>query len=199
MFKKIIWIYWFLAIALIVSSVFVASASPAAELRFVRRPIGYQKKVTSKVTRTYRKPFLGINKPRATRRPKTLRVRTTAYTHTESDHRKYRKATAAGTTLKYGSVRSAAADWSRFPVGTVFKINGDSSTYVVEDYGSALVGTSTIDLYKPSRSAMNNWGVRHVDIQILKMGCFDRSLRIMKDRRKNPHVRTMYNAILAKS
>ena len=35
-----------------------------------------------------------------------MMVRTTAYTHTEADHIKYRKMTARGTQLKYGKVRS---------------------------------------------------------------------------------------------
>src|SRR5437016_3427658 len=39
------------------------------------------------------------------------RVRTTAYTHTESDHRCHGCQTAIGTTLRYDTVHSAAADW----------------------------------------------------------------------------------------
>jgi 3D (Asp-Asp-Asp) domain-containing protein len=46
-----------------------------------------------------------------------LKVRTTAYTHTESDHIRYQKKNAIGTQLKYGKTRSAAADWSIFPLG----------------------------------------------------------------------------------
>ncbi len=119
-------------------------------------------------------------------------VRTTAYTHTESDHRVYGKQSADGGTLKYGSVRSAAADWSVFPVGTVFKIDGDPSLYEVDDYGSALVGTDTIDLYKPNKAAMKEWGVRHVNIKVLQWGSFLESLAILKPReRKAPHVREM--------
>src|SRR5256885_2167764 len=64
-------------------------------------------------------------------------VRTTAYTHTESDHVVFGTECAQGGNLKYGNVRSAAADWSVYPVGTVFQIEGDSSVYEVDDYGSA--------------------------------------------------------------
>src|SRR6188768_426900 len=71
-------------------------------------------------------------------------VRTTAYTHSESDHIQYGARTAVGTPLKYGSVRSAAADWSVYPVGTIFQIEGSPYIYQVDDYGSALVGTNTI-------------------------------------------------------
>ena len=39
-------------------------------------------------------------------------VKTTAYTETENDHIAFGKKTAAGGTLSYGRVRSAAADWS---------------------------------------------------------------------------------------
>src|SRR5688500_7821894 len=91
-------------------------------------------------------------------------VKTTAYTHTERDHRKYGAATATGERLKYGKVRSAATDWSVYPVGTVFKIDGEPHLYQVDDYGSALVGTNTIDLYKPTKRDMNAWGAKKVNI-----------------------------------
>jgi 3D (Asp-Asp-Asp) domain-containing protein len=124
-----------------------------------------------------------------------LTVRTTAYTHTEADHKKYGRKTACGNNLRFGTTRSAAADWSRFPVGTRFQIEDDPSIYIVEDYGSALVGNDTIDLYRPSRSSMNSWGVRHVRIRILEWGCFDRSLEIMKPRTFNRFVRSMSEKI----
>ena len=122
-------------------------------------------------------------------------MRTTAYTHTESDHKKWGRKTASGTTLRFGNIRSAAADWSIFPLGTRFEIEGDPNTYVIEDYGSALVGKHTIDLYRPSRSSMNRWGARQVRIRIVEWGCFDRSLKIMKDRTHNRSVRTMVERI----
>lgn len=123
-------------------------------------------------------------------------VKTTAYTHTENDHKKYKVASAVGTPLKYGSVRSAAADWSVFPVGTVFKIEGDSHIYEVDDYGSALVGTNTIDLYKPTKSDMKAWGARKVNIEVVRWGSFSRGLAIMKDReRASGRVRAMVQRI----
>jgi 3D (Asp-Asp-Asp) domain-containing protein len=122
-------------------------------------------------------------------------VRTTAYTHTESDHIQYGKKTADGTTLKYGERRSAAADWSVFPVGTVFKVEGEPYLYEVDDYGSALVGTNTVDLYKPTKSAMNEHGVKHVNIKVMRWGSYQRSLAIMKPRTKYPHVRQMVDRI----
>lgn len=128
-------------------------------------------------------------------------VRTTAYTHDESDHIEYGAKSAVGTPLKYGQIRSAAADWSLYPVGTVFQIVGDSSLYVVDDYGSALVGTKTIDLYKPSFSAMNKWGTRHVTIKVIKWGSFSKSLAILKPRATSAarasHVREMVSRLQA--
>ena len=123
-------------------------------------------------------------------------VKTTAYTHTESDHIVYGKASAVGSKLKYGNVRSAAADWSVYPVGTSFKIEGQPYVYEVDDYGSALVGTQTIDLYTPTKSSMNNWGARKVNIQVLRWGSFARSLAIMKPREnKATSVHTMITEI----
>jgi 3D (Asp-Asp-Asp) domain-containing protein len=128
-----------------------------------------------------------------------MRVRTTAYTHDESDHIVYGVKNAIGTNLKFGNVRSAAADWSRFPVGTKFRIAGQPGVvYEVDDYGSALVGTGTIDLYKPSQSMMNNWGVRHVDIEVIQWGSYERSMRLMRDRTKWKHVRAMMEGIEAR-
>ncbi len=122
-------------------------------------------------------------------------VKTTAYTHTEADHRQYGKASATGDRLKYGSVRSAATDWSVYPVGTMFQIDGDPYVSEVDDYGSALVGTNTIDLYKPDKAEMKNWGVRNVNIRVLRWGSFSKSLAIMRERQKNDHVRKMVQRI----
>jgi 3D (Asp-Asp-Asp) domain-containing protein len=123
------------------------------------------------------------------------KVRTTAYTHTEADHIKHGRKTAIGTTLQYGSVKSAAADWSRWPVGTVFRICSTGDICRVDDIGWALSGRNTLDLYKPSRSAMNRWGLRHEEIEILEWGSLDESLRILKPRARFPHVKRMIDQI----
>ena len=126
-------------------------------------------------------------------------VKTTAFTHTEGDHVEYGARTAAGTKLRHGQVRSAAADWSVYPVGTIFQISGDNSLYVVDDYGSAVVGTRTIDLYKPNASAMNQWGTRRVTITIVKWGSYAKSLAILKPRAsKASHVREMVHRLTAR-
>jgi 3D (Asp-Asp-Asp) domain-containing protein len=114
-------------------------------------------------------------------------VRTTAYTHTEKGGRH----NAMGVRLSGANVMSAASDWSRFPLGTRFQIVGTSDRYVIDDYGGALVGTNTIDLYKTSRAAMRQWGVRHVDIDVIEWGSKERSLKVLGPRKKNRLIRQM--------
>ncbi|QIF03322.1 3D domain-containing protein [Roseimicrobium sp. ORNL1] len=150
--------------------------------------------VISACTASCSSPVAG--NPSAPRPQRLQDVKTTAYTHSESDHLVHGVKTAAGSKLKFGTVRSAAADWSVYPVGTVFQIEGEPYTYEVDDYGSALVGTETIDLYKPTRATMNKWGVRRVNINVIKWGSFTKSLAIMKPREKrNSHVREMVEKI----
>ncbi len=126
-----------------------------------------------------------------------LRIKTTAYTHTEKDHIKYKKKTALGTPLHS---TSAAADWSVFPAGTILLI--DNKKYVITDYGSALVkppgSTPVVDIYQPSQSAMRKWGVRYFTIKVLKWGNWNASANILKTRLKYSHCRTMYSRIMSK-
>ncbi len=119
------------------------------------------------------------------------RVRTTAYTHTESDHTRYGCQTCIGTTLRYDAVHSAAADWSRWPVGTTFRILDTGEICKVDDIGWALSGRNTIDLYKPTRDAMNAWGTRTVNIEILNWGDDREALAILRKRSKYAHVQRM--------
>lgn len=124
---------------------------------------------------------------------RTRVVRTTAYTHSERDHLAYGPRNAVGTSLKYtSSVRSAAADWSVYPLGTTFRIKGQPYLYVVDDYGSALVGTGTIDIYQPSKKLMKDWGRRYVELTIVRWGDPANSLEVLSGRRGYKHCRTMY-------
>ncbi|MEC5125996.1 3D domain-containing protein [Verrucomicrobiales bacterium BCK34] len=121
-----------------------------------------------------------------------LTVRTTAYTHTESDHVTYGNKTALGTVLRYTpEYHSAAADWSYFPLGTKFKIKGYDRLFVVDDYGSALVGKPTIDIYFTTKKWMNNWGTRHVEIEVIEFGSFHESRKILAGRGTYPHCLAM--------
>ncbi len=121
-------------------------------------------------------------------------VKTTAYC-AGADNGGYEAKNALGKQLKSGAVNSAAADWSRYPVGTRFRIVETGQQYIVDDYGSALVGTGTIDLYKSSGAQVDRWGVRHVTIEILEWGSPQRSLEILKERGGMRHIREMVQAL----
>ena len=127
----------------------------------------------------------------AANRQRMQKVRTTAYTHTEKGGRR----NALGTYLSASHVISAASDWSRFPLGTRFRIVDTKEEYIIDDYGTALIGTDTIDLYKPSRLQMRRWGVRHVDIDILRWGSEEESLKVLGPRVKHRSVRQMVTAL----
>jgi 3D (Asp-Asp-Asp) domain-containing protein len=117
-----------------------------------------------------------------------MSVRTTAYTHTEPGGSN----NAIGTRLHYGgSEYSAASDWSWMPLGTRFRMLETGRTYVIEDYGSALVGRKTIDLYMPTRAQMRSWGVRQVQIDILTWGSKAMSLKLLAPRARHEHVARM--------
>ena len=188
-------------------------------------------------------------------------VRTTAYTHTESDHREYSNHNALGgelhaagppirraeavtrVTLAYEVPRavpvdetashspqlqpfsmeetrtvtrtskhaaktprsvkravavyrppqigSAAADWSRWPAGTVFRLLSTGQSYRVEDYGWALSGRNTIDLYMANQREMNSWGAREETIEILQWGDPDESLQFLRRHQDYRHIKRM--------
>lgn len=124
-------------------------------------------------------------------------VRTTAYTSTEDDHLIYGNQNATGTELRYNNrVRSAAADWSFYPVGTTFRIKGMPYLYVVDDYGSALTGTGTVDIYKPTKDVMNLWGTRTVELTVVQWGSFTRSAELLAKRDKFGHCKQMLSNII---
>jgi 3D (Asp-Asp-Asp) domain-containing protein len=129
-----------------------------------------------------------------THRKRISHVRTTAYTHTEAGGRR----NAIGSRLSGKEVKSASADWSRWPLGTKFRIVGTDEVFQIDDYGSALVGTSTIDLYKTNRLQMNKWGVRAVEIDVIQWGSPEKSMEVLAPRAHNPQVHAMI-ASLAKN
>ena len=122
-------------------------------------------------------------------------VRTTAYTRIEKGGRR----NALGAYLSGRHVMSAASDWSRFPLGTRFRIASTREEFIIDDYGTALVGTSTIDLYKPTKLEMKRWGVRNVDIDILQWGSAEQSLKVLGPRAKHQTVRRMIAALQKKN
>ena len=119
------------------------------------------------------------------------KVRTTAYTHTEAGGSR----NAIGKRLSGKNVMSAASDWSRWPLGTRFRVVNTGDVFQIDDYGSALIGTGTIDLYKTNRLAMSKWGVRSVDIDILEWGSKEESLKVLAPRKGNRRVRQMILAL----
>lgn len=126
-------------------------------------------------------------------------VRTTSYSHMENEPGAPGKMNAAGTTLIFNNkVRSAAADWSVYPLGTKFRIKGLPHLYVVDDYGSALAGTNTIDIYKPTLSMMRKWGSRKVEVTVVQWGSYERSRRLLSGRTSYWHCKKMHTAIVKK-
>ncbi|RFC43803.1 MAG: 3D (Asp-Asp-Asp) domain-containing protein [Verrucomicrobia bacterium] len=121
-----------------------------------------------------------------------IQVRSTAYTHTEAGGVN----NAVGNRLRFGSdVSSAAADWSWLPVGTRFRVEETGRNYVVEDYGSGLVGKRTVDLYMPNASMMRLWGVRMINIEILEWGSRPISKMLLERRKGGETARKMLSAM----
>ncbi|MEA3213752.1 MAG: hypothetical protein QOE70_6809 [Chthoniobacter sp.] len=117
-----------------------------------------------------------------------MTVRTTAYTHTETGGVN----NAIGTRLRFGGdCYSAASDWSWLPLGTRFRVVENKRVYVIEDYGSALVGRKTVDLYVPSMAAVRSWGCRNVEIEVLEWGSKVMSLKLLKPRATRDYIQTM--------
>ena len=127
------------------------------------------------------------------------KVRTTAYTHGAAENGAHPSLNAIGTRLKSGALSSAAADWSRWPLGTRFRVVETGREYIVDDIGGAIVGTNTIDLFKPNSRAMHRWGVRDVTIEILEWGSPEESLEILMDRRKSRPARKMVARLLVQN
>src|SRR5207247_5131722 len=88
-------------------------------------------------------------------------------------------------------IGSAAADWSRRPAGTLFRLLSTGQNYRVEDYGWALSGRNTIDLYMSNQRAMNTWGARQETIEILKWGDPQESLQFLRRHQDYRHIKRM--------
>ncbi|PYK49811.1 MAG: hypothetical protein DME51_07445 [Verrucomicrobia bacterium] len=88
-------------------------------------------------------------------------------------------------------IGSAAADWARWPAGTVLRLLSTGQNYRVEDYGWALSGRNTIDLYMANQREMNSWGARQETIEILKWGDPQESLQFLQRHQDYKHIRRM--------
>ena len=98
---------------------------------------------------------------------------------------------AVAVSRKAPQIGSAAADWSRWPAGTVFRLLSTGQNYRVEDYGWALAGRNTIDLYMPNHRAMNSWGAREETIEVLRWGDPQESLQFLQRHQDYRHIKRM--------
>jgi 3D (Asp-Asp-Asp) domain-containing protein len=88
-------------------------------------------------------------------------------------------------------IGSAAADWARWPAGTTFRLLSTGQIYRVDDYGWALSGRNTIDLYMSTPHEMNAWGARQEKIQVLQWGDRQASYRLLQPHAESRHIRRM--------
>ena len=56
------------------------------------------------------------------------------------------------------------------PLARFFRLLSTGQSHRVEDYGWALSGRNTIDLYMANQREMNSWGAREETIEVLAMG-----------------------------
>ena len=115
-------------------------------------------------------------------------TRATTKTHITKTKRDVKRAVAVA---KPPPIGSAAADWSRWPVGTTFRLLSTGQVYRVDDYGWALSGRNTIDLYMANQRDMNSWGARQETIQILQWGDSQQSLQFLQSHQDYRHIKRM--------
>ncbi|HZS17998.1 MAG TPA: hypothetical protein VFA51_08715 [Candidatus Udaeobacter sp.] len=112
-------------------------------------------------------------------------------TRTSKAGRKTSRTAKRAVTVAKPRIGSAAADWSRWPAGTSFRLLSTGQIYRVDDYGWALAGRNTIDLYMPNQREMNSWGARQETIQILQWGDPQESLQFLRRHQDYRHIKRM--------
>jgi 3D (Asp-Asp-Asp) domain-containing protein len=122
---------------------------------------------------------------------KATRTTTTTSTARVTKTAPMRGAKRAVAVSKPSKIGSAAADWSRWPMGTTFRLLSTGQVYRVEDYGWALSGRNTIDLYMANQRDMNTWGARQEPIQILRWGDSQQSLQVLQSHTDYKHIKRM--------
>jgi 3D (Asp-Asp-Asp) domain-containing protein len=128
-----------------------------------------------------------LDKPKKATRTRTT-VTTTRVSKTTTVRGAKRAIAVSKTPPRIGS---AAADWSRWPMGTTFRLLSTGQMYRVEDYGWALSGRNTIDLYMANQRDMNAWGARQEPIQILHWGDPQESLQFLRGHQDYKHIKRM--------
>jgi 3D (Asp-Asp-Asp) domain-containing protein len=128
-------------------------------------------------------------------------AKASAYSSGAADNAQWVGRTAIGTSLRSGAINSAASDWSKFPLGTKFRVVETGKIYQVDDYGSAMVGKMKVDLFTPSTKAMDKWGVRNVTLEILEWGDRQKSLALLLGRssQRYSHIRKMIASLRAEA
>jgi 3D (Asp-Asp-Asp) domain-containing protein len=116
---------------------------------------------------------------------------TRTVTRTAKRETKTTRTTKRAVVVSKPRIGSAAADWSRWPMGTTFRLLSTSQIYRVEDYGWALAGRNTIDLYMPNQHEMNSWGARQETIQIVQWGDPQESLQFLRRHQDYRHIKRM--------
>jgi 3D (Asp-Asp-Asp) domain-containing protein len=126
-----------------------------------------------------------VDKPKKATRVTTTTVTTARVTKTTKTTATTVKGAKRAVAVSKAPPRigSAAADWSRWPVGTTFRLLSTGQIYRVEDYGWALSGRNTIDLYMANRQDMNSWGARQPSTSTSNEWCSSYKAAI----RKRPH------------
>ncbi len=128
-------------------------------------------------------------------------VRTTAYTHTEADHRQYSNHNAlggelhaAGPAIHRAEVVTRATLAYEVPRAIPVDENGSYSPplqrFSMEE-SWALSGRNTIDLYMANQRAMNTWGARQETIEVLKWGDPQESLQFLRRHQDYRHIKRM--------
>lgn len=130
-----------------------------------------------------------MDKPKKGTRVTTTTVTTTRVTKTTVPTRGAKRAIAVSRSP--ARIGSAAADWSRWPMGTTFRVLSTGQMYRVEDYGWALSGRNTIDLYMANQRDMNAWGARQEPIQVLQWGDREQSLQFLRGHQDYKHIKRM--------
>jgi 3D (Asp-Asp-Asp) domain-containing protein len=128
-----------------------------------------------------------LDKPKKTTRVTTT-VTTSRVTKTTTVRGVKRAVAVSKAPARIGS---AAADWSRWPMGTTFRLLSTGQMYRVEDYGWALSGRNTIDLYMANQRDMNAWGARQEPIQVLHWGDPHESLQVLQSHQDYKHIKRM--------
>jgi hypothetical protein len=84
-------------------------------------------------------------------------------------------------------------------LGDTFSVVETGREYIIDHVGGAIVGTNTIELFKPNSRAMQRRGVREVTIEILEWGSLEESLEILMDRRKSRPAGNMVERLLVQN